>query len=408
MILKPLSYLLVVTLLVCQFIDVSSLVIGKAYPLEKVVTYATFLIGFGYGIYAVFLSKQKNKLLVNLAWIWFFVFCVLAVIQVAVIQKPGIALQWAMLATYPFFFLCAYSILGLHGFNKMIVAILAVNVLVSLLLGYKGVPSVEKSPRMMDWMVLSYGGISSRIQLSDVYSILPVRLGGMAYSPNGMGLDAMLAVIGLTEVGYKKKTLFLIGCLLVAAFLLSQSRASLLFTLLYLVLHYMMTHRIRLKGILTSTVLLMGTSTAFLMFNSFRMGDSDDASSGRLDIFVDMYHFWAEQDFVGYWFGMGRGYISLNMQNALGYISGVDNGYLNILVDAGLVGLILVMATFGLTIYYCWQHHIAYKVQAIFFIPFFIYAFMENAFYYPICYTAMFAFLFSRLERRGEQRELTS
>ena len=405
MAIKRINYWLASCLLACQFVAWAHIDLAQAYPITKVLSYTQYLISFFFALYVLF---EKNigisKKLVNLTVGWFLVYFVLSLIQMAYLNDVRKGVDVFRFGVAAFFYLYLYYVLRIRGINRVTVFMLFANVIISLLLLWQGTFDFDVTARNTLIPTVKWHGITA-VVLANPDSLLPFRISGLCPHPNGMGIETAACMVGLTKAGYSRKMLWLIGVMMLISFVLTQSRGGMLFTVLYISIHYVVTHKMTVKNFVTALVVMLPLFATFVWFNTLREADNfDSMSSGRDHIAADIFNYWSSQDIGDALFGIGLGEMYKNMWNILGYVDGADNGYMAWLVEFGLIGVSILLLAYAATFLYSIRNGVSYKILLIFYLPFLLYTNIENLLSGSVMIIVFYAFVFHQLDlanRRG-------
>lgn len=177
-----------------------------------------------------------------------------------------------------------------------------------------------------------------------------VRIGGIFGHANSFGVVSAMGMLGLYMS--KKKTsgvsqvvwwiLFLIS------FFLTESRASLLNLLVFVVANNVLQSWNSIKRVVKNIAIMAGVAgsligVAFMRFNE----NTGDITSGRAGIMDMVSHVITNGLPITQALGVGLGQGAIYLEQQYGFMIPVDNSYFSLWLELGIIGAIIVVLTIG-------------------------------------------------------------
>lgn len=189
-----------------------------------------------------------------------------------------------------------------------------------------------------------------------------VRAGGLFGHPNRYGLMAAVGVIGLYYQKSTVKTRLFWWIVFFISFIPSESRAAFLFLVTFYMTWRFFSQR-RLFDICINLFLLVSMFLVGVFLTTLRNDSVDaDITSGRVDIMDSVLRsFTTSLDSVRLW-GMGLGNVQQYLYHDIGLRLPIDNGYISLFVEFGIIGC-LIFSSVLIYIWYYAQKNSFYKVR---------------------------------------------
>lgn len=165
------------------------------------------------------------------------------------------------------------------------------------------------------------------------------RCGGLFGHPNAFGLLATVGMIGLfyDNTGNKNKICYLL--LYIVIFLITQSRASLLFLSIFYIIKRCLIDNKNISSVLINIILLSIIVTGCMSLATLRDDSANaDITSGRTSLISEAYATYEKFDIVRQSIGVGMGEMGNFLYKETGRVIPLDNSYIVILCDMGILG----------------------------------------------------------------------
>lgn len=177
-----------------------------------------------------------------------------------------------------------------------------------------------------------------------------VRIGGVFGHANTFGVVATMGMLGLYMNKEKAGGVSQIfwWLIFIISFILTESRASLLSLLGFIVANNMLQPWSNIKRVVKNIVIMAGVAVtiigvAFMRFNE-NTGDITSGRSGIMDMVSDVIMNGLP---ITQLIGVGLGQGSLYLSQQYGFMIPIDNSYFKLLLELGGVGTIMVVGTIG-------------------------------------------------------------
>lgn len=179
-----------------------------------------------------------------------------------------------------------------------------------------------------------------------------VRMGGLFGHPNTYGIISMIAMIGLVFSNARLRVKILWWIVYCASFIVSESRASILFLFVFYILWRVISKR-TFKGIFVNLVILLSFATfAFFLMNLRDDSVNADITSGRADLMEIVWNSIMTNPDSFQWFGVGIGQGGIFILRDVGLLLPIDNAYFLTALECGLIG-----GTFFILLwFFTWYH----------------------------------------------------
>ena len=189
-----------------------------------------------------------------------------------------------------------------------------------------------------------------------------VRAGGLFGHPNRYGLMAAVGVIGLYYQKSTVKTRLFWWIVFFISFIPSESRAAFLFLVTFYMIWRFFSQR-RLFDVCINLFLLVSIFLVGVFLMTLRNDSVDaDITSGRTDIMDSVLRsFITSLDTVRLW-GMGLGNVQQYLYHDIGLLLPIDNGYISLFVEFGIIGC-FIFSSVLIYIWYYAQKNSFYKVR---------------------------------------------
>lgn len=206
-----------------------------------------------------------------------------------------------------------------------------------------------------------------------------VRIGGLFGHPNFYGVISMMAMVGLSfsRATFKTKALWwIVYC---ASFVVSESRASILFLFTFYILSRIFSKR-TLKDVFLNLIILM----MFSMISFFLAGLRDnsagaDITSGRADLMEIVWNSIMTNPDAFQLFGVGIGQGKTFLLRDVGLLLPIDNAYFLTAIEYGLLGGTLFILIWIFTWQYVGRYsNVPYFIWVPFFMGILVYGFFES------------------------------
>ena len=190
-----------------------------------------------------------------------------------------------------------------------------------------------------------------------------IRTGGLFGHPNRYALMAAVGVIGLYYQKSTVKTRLFWWIVFFISFIPSESRAAFLFLVTFYMIWRFFSQR-RLLDMCINLFLLVSIFLAGVFLATLRVSNyvDTDITSGRADIMDSVLRsFTTSLDTVRLW-GMGLGNVQQYLYHDIGLLLPIDNGYISLFVEFGIIGC-LIFSSALIYIWYYAQKNSFYKVR---------------------------------------------
>lgn len=206
-----------------------------------------------------------------------------------------------------------------------------------------------------------------------------VRVGGLFGHPNFYGVISMIAMIGLSFSSTTLKTKVLWWIVYCGTFIVSESRASILFLFAFYILSRILSKR-RLTDILLNVAILILFSTISFFLAGLRDNSVDaDITSGRADLMEIVWSSIMTNPDTFQLFGVGIGQGKTFLLRDVGLLLPIDNTYFLTAIEYGLLGGAIFFLVWILTWYYVGKHsNMPYFIWAPFLIGILLYGFLKQ------------------------------
>lgn len=206
------------------------------------------------------------------------------------------------------------------------------------------------------------------------------RCGGLFFHPNCFGLMATVGVIGLSYIACPLREKIFWWVIYAISFIISESRASILFVMtFYIFRNIFSTTTIRaliVNVFFISLSIIIGYSLLTL-----RSGDVSNAdyTSGRTELMDIVLYVYSSGLDIQKYIGIGIGNATQYLQVATGMNIPLDNSYIPLLLEQGILGLfvwLLILACF-----FCYGIYVSnWKFTLPYLIGMLVYSIFEHEF----------------------------
>ncbi|WP_211221532.1 O-antigen ligase family protein [Selenomonas ruminantium] len=273
---------------------------------------------------------------------------------------------------------CISKSIGFLKFSSILRKLTLINIIIVLTVVFCGTLEIDVSNMDKgEVFYLSWGIFKISVVPGSWSGIDIVRSGGLFGHPNLFGLMSAIGIIGLAyeKKDYRMKWLWWI--VFVISFIISESRASILFVMtFYLFNNVLSNDSVTSKKIKIILMLLLFVFLGIILV-SLRSNDTSDITSGRMDIWELVYSIYNSGLDINMLFGIGIGKSSEYLTLVTGSFIPVDNSYIPLLLEMGIIGLGMWLSVLILFFFYAssigtWRMHVSFLAGVI------AYSFLEH------------------------------
>lgn len=310
-----------------------------------------------------------------------------------------------------------YKTAELNFMLKVLRYFTVINLALALIWLLLGEIQVYKSDNLFtdDALILQIGGIYQKIFGEDGFSY---RIAGFTQNPNALAIYGAFGLIGMdfSKLSKWNKVYWVIVYL--ALFLITQSRAALLFGMSYFIVVYLLRRDIHyVKKIVSITAIILSLVVTNLAIYELRNQNDSDFSSGRLEYIYLVWDEFISNDKAKI-YGVGYGNAGEVLQTYFGGSKKtIDNSYLIPLLENGSVGFLVMYTSLLYAIYYSFiknKDKYSYEKRQryiAFLSAWFIYSNLElimfqNSFFHM--FIVMYVFYHTELERGSNDISITN
>ena len=221
------------------------------------------------------------------------------------------------------------------------------------------------------------------------------RAAGFTKNPNSLAFLAFIATTGIFLKKVSRCELILWTITLFFLFIVTQSRGTLMVLSLFILMVKIFSTKNTLHKLILFSTVTAGGSLIMLLMSFMRFGN--DVSSGRLENWKLALGLINTHGF-GLYFGDSYNQMFEKLNSDSGFFCIIDNTYLTLLVEHGIVGTMLLLSTLVFAIYQVYKYRdLSYKnIEAIIFITFIIawavYSGFETVLYKNTFYQSILTF----------------
>lgn len=206
------------------------------------------------------------------------------------------------------------------------------------------------------------------------------RCGGIFGHPNAFG---MMSAIGMTGLVYQDESSwrkYLWWVLYIISFVITESRASLLLLIIFYIIKRLFVNNKNIRDIGVNMLSICIAIIISLSLATLRDDSSNpDITSGRSYLFREAMSVYNSENFIESMIGVGVGNSNKYLYMQTNREIQVDNSYIPVLIDMGLIGSGIYFCILCLMFYAAYQTHrsnlfIAYFIGTI------VYSLFENVF----------------------------
>ncbi len=349
---------------------------------------------------------QIGKMELNVLIALILPFVILGIVQCLYYANPEMIIRSAGVF---FNVMAAYTISKYIGFSKfamMLRFLVLINVILVFTTVILGNVTIDLSAKSMfssgvfiSWSVFRFPVFLGAWDIG----IDTFRCGGLFGHPNGFGLMSAIGIIGLsyTKSNFKKKVFWWL--IFSLSFFVSESRASVLLVVTFYLLKTIISGSFTYRKMFFNTLflslsILLGIS--LLTLRSDQVGEVD-VTSGRDELMGIVYSSWASGLDISKLIGIGIGNATDYLKILTGMNIPLDNSYIPLLLEMGIVGgTVWMLVLVGVFLYSL--HLSGWKYSMPFLIGILVYSMVEHEFSLDIYSLHWLVYFLSCISNKNE------
>ena len=268
---------------------------------------------------------------------------------------------------------------------------------------------MPEDPRLEGSVVMSWHDVYQKIVVYDEDDSFFPRSAGFTRNPNNLAFLAFIGTIGLFVTNNTRKAMIGWGLTLCILLFITQSRGALLSSCLFTVCIFLGRIKKTWQKVVLVFSVVAGGSLLLVIMSAFRGGN--DVSSSRTEHWKLAL---STVDFAGLnlFFGTGLNQSFEKLSGVLGGLSyGIDSTPITLLIEHGIVGSFILLASFGATVLFAYfsrrkSNNIADSpIFIAFFIVWTVYSVFETALYRNTFYQTLLTFMIMTFASKKPFRE---